>query len=121
MYKNASIWDDEELYRSIRQDSDEYTYENGKLRIRSNAFRDRSKRLSVDRAKLRNYNAFCSKLSETDAVVSVIAGDIRQKIKYLDVRYEPKSNNYSHAEIVVKTEYSPISNNKFNKNTKGTC
>ena len=44
-------------------------YENGRLRIRSNAFRDRSRRVSVDRAKLRNFNSFCSKLNETDAIV----------------------------------------------------
>ena len=115
MYKNASIWNDEELYRSIRQDSDEYIYENGKLRIRSNAFRDRSKRVSVDRAKLRNFNLFCSKLNETDAIISLIAGDLRQKIKYLDVQYKPKSNNYAHAEIVIKPEYLPMSDNRFYK------
>ena len=60
MNKNASVWDDEELYRSVRgaPEAEEYIFDRGKLRIRSNAFRDTSKKPSVDRAKLKEFNPF---------------------------------------------------------------
>lgn len=124
MDKNASIWNDEELYRSVRGEleAEEYIYYEGKLRIRSNAFRDISKKPSVDRAKLKEFNPFCSTLSNTDGIVSLIASDIREEIKevktktanrdvthLVDVIYDPnpKSNpeNYAHSQITVDPEF----------------
>ena len=123
MCKNASVWDDEELYRSIRSDlkAEEYIYDNGKLRIRSNAFRDIGKKPSVDRAKLREFTPFLSQLSETDGIVSLIVEDIRKIIDVetnsenrsirhiIDVIYEPNPisspDNYAHSQIVVDPEY----------------
>ncbi len=59
MYKNAPVWDDEELYRSVRNELGvEYIYYEGKLRIRSDAFRDIGKKPSVDRAKLKDFTPF---------------------------------------------------------------
>lgn len=123
MNKNALIWDDEELYRSVRSelDAEEYTYQNGKLRIRSNAFRDISKKPSVDRAKLRDFTPFCSRLSDTDGIVSLTAGDIRAIIdvktitENIDVTHvvdaiydpnpDPDPENYAHSLIVVAPEF----------------
>ena len=124
MNKNASIWDDEELYRSIRGelDAEEYIFDRGKLQIRSNAFRDISKKPSVDRAKLKEYTPFCSQLSDTDGIVSLIAADIRAIgtvktkdkdaeviIHAVDVIYDPnpKSDpeNYAHSQIVINPDF----------------
>lgn len=136
MNKNASVWNDEELYRSIRGEleSEEYIYYEGKLRIRSNAFRDISKKPSVDRAKLKEFNPFCSTLSNTDGIVSLIAGDIRaikevetktadrDATHLVDVIYDPnpKSNpeNYAHSQIIVDPEFFGTDSKKkktFNK------
>lgn len=113
MYKSASIWDDEELYRSVRNELGvEYIYYEGKLRIRSDAFRDLNKKPSVDRAKLKEFSPFCSKLSDTDGIVSLIARDVRsRKIvgHVVDVIYEPNPEsdpeNYAHSQIVVDPEF----------------
>ena len=124
MDKKASIWDDEELYRSVRGDlaAEEYIYHNGKLRIRSNAFRDIGKKPSVDRAKLKEFTPFCSRLSATDGIVSIIAAEIRAigtvKTKVqnadvivhaVDVIYDPnpKSDpeNYAHSQIIVNPDF----------------
>ena len=126
MDKNATVWDDEELYRSVRGElaAEEYIYDRGKLRIRSNAFRDISKKPSVDRAKLKEFNPFCSKLSDTDGIVSLIAADVHAistvKTKNQDgdvvvhtvyVIYDPnpKSNpeNYAHSQIIVDPDFCP--------------
>lgn len=130
MYKNASVWDDEELYRSVRSglDAEEYIYHKGKLRIRSNAFRDIGKKPSVDRAKLKDFNPFCSRLSDTDGIVSLIAGDIRiikevetktedrDATHVVDVIYDPnpesEPENYAHSQIVVDPEFFGTSSKK---------
>ena len=123
MYKNASVWDDEELYRSVRNELGlEYIYYDGKLRIRSDAFRDLNKKPSVDRAKLKEFSPFCSKLSNTDGIVSLIAADVRAIgtvktgsqnadviVHAVDVIYDPnpKSDleNYAHSQIVVNPDF----------------
>ena len=123
MYKNASVWEDEELYRSVRNKLGvEYIYYEGKLRIRSDAFRDLSKKPSVDRAKLKEFSPFCSKLSDTDGIVSLIAADVRAigtvkttvrnaevVVHAVDVIYDPnpKSDpeNYAHSQIVVNPDF----------------
>jgi hypothetical protein len=124
MDKNASIWDDEELYRSVRSelDAEEYIFDRGKLQIRSNAFRDINKNPSVDRAKLKEFAPFCSKLSDTDSIVSLMTADVRAigtvkttdqnadvVVHAVDVIYDPnpKSNpeNYAHSQIIVNPEF----------------
>jgi hypothetical protein len=124
MYKNASIWDDEELYRSVRSElaAEEYIFDRGKLQIRSNAFRDINKKPSVDRAKLKEFAPFCSKLSDTDGIVSLMTADVRAigtvktkdqnadiVVHAVDVIYDPnpKSNpeNYAHSQIIVNPDF----------------
>lgn len=123
MNKNASVWNDEELYRSVRNKLGvEYIYYEGKLRIRSDAFRDLSKKPSVDRAKLKEFSPFCSKLSDTDGIVSLIAADVRAigtvkttvqnaevVVHAVDVIYDPNpksdAENYAHSQIVVNPDF----------------
>ena len=120
MNKNDFVRNDEILYRSVRgKYGEEYAYDNiGKLKISSEAFRDRNKKPSVDRAELRGFNPVLSKLSDTDGVVSLMAADVRAigtvKTKILnedvvihavDVVYAPTPENPAHSQIVVNPEF----------------
>lgn len=120
MNKNDFIRDDEVLYRSVRgKYGEEYAYDNiGKLKISSEAFRDRDRKPSVDRAEFRGFNPVLSKLRDTDGVVSLIAADVRAigtvKTKILnedvvihavDVVYAPTPENPAHSQIVVNPEF----------------
>ena len=119
MDKNDFIQDDEVLYRSVRgKYGEEYSYDNmGKLKISSEAFRDRERKPSVDRAALREFNPALSKLSETDGIVSFITADVRTigtvktKIQNadtivhaVDVIYDPTPENPAHSKIVVNPD-----------------
>ena len=124
MDKNDSIRNDEELYRSVRGelDAEEYLIEREKLRIRSNAFRDRNKKPSVDRAELKKSNPCCSKRNDTDGIVSLITANVRAigtvvtktqnedvVVHTVDVIYDPnpKSDpkNHAHSHIVVDPDF----------------
>ena len=119
MKKNNCVRNEEELYRSVRGKLEEYSYDSkGKLRISSEAFRDRDRKPSVDRAELRGFNPVLSKLSDTDGVVSLMTADVRAigtvKTKILnedvvihavDVVYAPTAENPAHSQIVVNPEF----------------
>lgn len=120
MNKNDFVRNDEILYRSVRgKYGEEYAYDNiGKLKVSSEAFRDRDKKPSVDRAELRGFNPVLSKLSDTDGVVSLMAADVRAigtvktKIQNtdttahaVDVIYAPTPENPAHSQIVVNPEF----------------
>lgn len=79
MNKNDFIRDDEVLYRSVRgKYGEEYSYDNiGKLKISSEAFRDRERKPSVDRAELKESNPSLSKRNDTDGIISLITADVR--------------------------------------------
>ena len=76
------VSDDESLYRSVRGalSEMEYYYDESdrSLIITEDAFRDRDKEPSVDRAKLKNFNPQESKLSETDGIVTLITEEVRR-------------------------------------------
>ena len=106
MDNNDFVRDGEELYRSVRGKlNEEYSYDDtGKLRFSSQAFRDISKKPSVDRAELKGFNPALSKLSETDGIVSLMTRDIRAigtvqtkiqdadvVVHAVDVLYDPNS------------------------------
>ena len=122
MDNNDIIQDDEKLYRNVRGESeyDEYSYDHtGTLIIHSAAFRDRCKKPSVDRAKLKKFNPHCAKLNETNGIVSLITADVRSigevKTKIngedtvthtVDVIYDPiPEENCAHSQIVVNPEF----------------
>ena len=80
MDNKETISDEEQLYRSVRGEprDNEYTYDStGKLKIRSNAFRDRNKKPSVDRANVREFNPSLSRLDNTDGIVTLLTADVR--------------------------------------------
>ena len=123
------VSDDEELYRSVRADeeADEYYYdtETGNLVITSQAFRDREQEPSVDRAHLRNSYPAQSRIGESDGIVSLFAGEVREigDIFTNDPRGNPITNhnvdviwdpipevaeqpeNPAHSLVVVEPEY----------------
>ena len=124
MDKNDSVRDDEELYRSVRGEleAEEYIFQRGKLQIRSNAFRDRNKKPSVDRAELKESKPSLSKQNDTDGIVSLMTADVRAigtvKTKdqnadvvahTVDVIYDPnpKSDpkNHAHSQIIVDPDF----------------
>lgn len=120
MDRDDPVRDDEVLYRSVRGalKDREYRYDDTEsLIITSMAFRDKHKKPSVDRAKLRGFNPALSKLKETDGLVSLIAGDVRaigdvktktedeDVIHAVDVAYAPTPENPAHAQITVNPEF----------------
>ena len=120
MDNSETISDDEQLYRSVRGAlrDNEYTYDStGRLKIRSNAFRDRNKKPSVDRAKLRECEPSLSKQNETDGIVTLLTADVRgignvitrldeTPVRHrVDVEYAPLAQNPAHCQIVVRPEY----------------
>lgn len=120
MDDKETISNEEHLYRSVRGElrENEYTYDSiGRLKIRSNAFRDRNKKPSVDRANLREFNPVLSRLDVSDGIVTLLTADVRaiggvntridetSVAHEVDVEYAPLEQNPAHAQIVVRPEY----------------
>ena len=129
MKKNDYVRNEEELYRSVRGKlEEEYSYgPKGNLQISSEAFRDRDRKPSVDRAELRGYDPTLSKLSDTDGVVSLMTADaraigiVKTKIQNedavvhaVDVVYDPTPENPAHSLIIVKPEFFGSKNKQRN-------
>lgn len=132
MKKNDYVRNEEELYRSVRgKYGEEYSYDKGKLEISSEAFRDRDKKPSVDRAKLKGCDPSLSKRNDTDGVISLITSDVRAigKVKTkiqnedvvvhaVDVIYDPNPvtdpMNDAHSQIIVKPEFFGSKNKQRN-------
>ena len=110
------IDNDELLYRSVRADPnfDEYTYDDERnLVILPNAFKDSHTRPSVSRAGMDRVNPcfFPYRLSPTDGIVGLIAGEIRaiddvtsqlenETLVYeVDIEHKPSRRNKAHARI----------------------
>jgi hypothetical protein len=123
---NDDILDNDELiFRSVPCNSrsvvESYKISDGRLRIGSQAFRDREKKPSVDRAKLCNNDPTYTQFDESDGVISLVTGDVRQIkgitytlqsgsgnniIEYdIDVIYRPISDNPAHAQIEPSPEF----------------
>jgi|ERR1700686_4928588 hypothetical protein len=76
---DATIVDDAEaLYRSIRANSDEYSYQNGTLFFSSAAFDDRDMTPSVDRSSIRTDPADARR-NPTDGVAKIL-GAVRNAV-----------------------------------------
>lgn len=112
------IDDDELLYRSVRADPnlDEYTYDDEKnLVILPNAFKDGHTRPSVSRAGMDGVDPYIYpyRLSQTDGIVGLIAGEIRvindvtsqlenETLVYkVNIEHKPSRRNKAHAQIYV--------------------
>ena len=129
MDKNDSVQNNEELYRSVRGklEAKEYSFDRERLIILPAAFRDRYKKPSVDRAKLRKFTPSLSKLNETDGIVSIMASDVRSigKVKTkvqnddiiahaVDIIPDPTPENPAHSQIVVNPEFFGSKNKQRN-------
>lgn len=116
------VADEEELYRNVRGnlDYDEYSYNSttGDLTFLPQAFNDREKEPSVDRAKLRDFDREQSGISKENGIVTLIAEGVRQigdvvikddkgkQDKHaVDVKPDRIHGNEAHALIVVKPKF----------------
>lgn len=111
--------DDETLYRSVVPEL--WKQKNGgEFYLSSQAFADRNRRPSVDRAKLCNHEPGYTQFRPSDYVCSLVAEEVRAidtVVKYdkkgvpqvwhnIDVEPVPVSNNAAHAEIYAVPEIS---------------
>jgi hypothetical protein len=125
------VSDEEELYRSVRGTlrDEEYYYDeyDRRLIITQNAFRDRDREPSVDRAKLKNFDPLQSKFSETDGIVTLVTKNVRgigdvvtnteggAKVEHaVDVKPDPKDDNEAHSLIVVTPDFFGSNNKQKN-------
>jgi len=78
------VENDEKLYRSIKLIAANFKLEQGSIRLSQAAFADRSKRTSFFRHKLTEAPPYSNppRMSEQDAVVALLAGNIRCKISH---------------------------------------
>ena len=119
MNSKEPVQDNEELYRNVRGKlkDNEYSIQEGKLIIGYRAFWDRSKKPSVDRAKLKDFDPASALLCKTNGIVSIKASDVRAigtvKTKHenevradhaVDVIPDPTCENPAHSIIIVKPE-----------------
>src|ERR1043166_8799966 len=117
------VADDEWLYRSVRREH--LISENGVLRATSEAFGDRSQRVSVDRAALVDHDPRRSRKSETDAIAGLLTARVRGSLPrrdaqgqeigvyVIDIIPEPLPENPAHAVIYADPAFVPA--NHFKK------
>jgi hypothetical protein len=111
--------DDESLYRSVARTLWKQKYD-GEFYLSSQAFADRNRRPSVDRAKLCDHDPSYTQFRPSDYVCSLVAKDVRTiatVVKYdkkgspqvrhnIDVEPVPLPDNEAHAEIYALPEIS---------------
>ncbi len=118
MDKNYIIKDIDELYRRvpinpINPNDNVVGYAvnaSGDIIVRSTAFFDRTKKISVDLAIKQCFNPRLSQNDPRDGVAKLITGDVRRirikdyKIKVLyDPIYDPAEKNEAHSLIVMES------------------
>ncbi|GER86535.1 hypothetical protein KDW_06970 [Dictyobacter vulcani] len=103
--KNIHIEDHEVLFRRVPNTPDYIVRREGMVRISSQAFSDRYYRPSVDRAILRENNPKLCQQNATDAVVSIIARDVRGIEGILK-----NNGNEPPQQYIIDIEYVPIEN-----------
>lgn len=116
----APISDEEKLYRSVRASEIIRDSSGHVIRVSSQAFGDRTREISVDRATLREHDPRRVRKSPTDAVAELIAGEVRgirslihrdaqgQEIGLytIDVRPNPLPGNAAHALIYADPRFA---------------
>jgi hypothetical protein len=105
----------EDLYRSIRADSDDYSYQNGKLVFSSSAFDDRDMRPSVDRTSMRADPAD-SRIAPTDGIAKVLTADVRNSCKIPIIK-----NGTPVGEHAVDAIHRPIENDPIETDNLAHC
>ncbi len=111
MFSLGHVHDDEGLYRHVRNDPRNFKDEGTHRRVSQSAFGDRSRKPSVDRAWLKNYEPRNSQRDPTDCIVCLGAGEVRTQIdvspRDVDVVPDPIENhdtlpdNLAHALVVT--------------------
>ncbi len=114
------VSDEEQLYRNVRGNLvyDEYSYDltTGDVTFLPQAFKDREKEPSVDRAKLKDFDPEQSRISADNGIVTLITQELRQigDVRTLDDKGSPVKHavdvtadpipkkNEAHARIVVE-------------------
>ena len=114
------VGDEEELYRSVRPSEIIRDEEGHPQRASSQAFADRQQEVSVDRARLCDHAPRRARKSETDAVVVLLAGEVRRirtliqreeqgreiGLYSIDLRPDPLPDNPAHALIVADPRFA---------------
>ena len=96
--------DAELLYRSVRNNAEQFTIVDGTLRLSANAFNDPGCKPSVDRSSMRE-NPADARLSATDGVVAVSAQEVRS---IGHIRVNPANDRDARA-YVVDAIHRPLS------------
>ncbi len=112
------IDDEEILYRCVFAGRDCYRKVENRIVVSSQAFTDREKQPSVDRAKLCDHDPNYTQQNPDDGVVSLVTKEVRQidivqndpkgkpEFTYkIDVIYRPLEDNIAHAQIEPSPEY----------------
>lgn len=81
LFSPSHVEDEEGLYRHVRNDPRIVTGEGTNWRVSQAAFGDRSRKPSVDRAWLRDYEPRNSQHDSTDCVVCLVTGEVRTIIE----------------------------------------
>jgi hypothetical protein len=107
--------DAEDLYRSVRANSDDYSYQNGKLFFSSSAFDDRGMKPSVDRSSMRT-NASDARKNATDGIAKVVTADVRSSCKVPIIR-----NGVPAGDHAVDAIHRPIENDPIEPDNLAHC
>lgn len=113
------ITNEEILYRCVFYERNCYQIVDNTAKVTSQAFTDRKRQPSVDRACLCNYEPSYTQRNDQDAVVSLITEKVRlidevvqndpkgnREFTYkIDVIYRPLDENVAHAQIEPSPEY----------------
>ena len=123
--KQDEIEDNEKLYRRViihkintHPNERKYYYDiSGVLKVTPQAFLDKDRQPSIDRACNRNYDPTETQNDDTDGIILLIAGDIRNKVNIeghdVYVKYDPEYGNIAHSLILLKPH--PNTKNKRGK------
>lgn len=111
MFSPGHVHDEESLYRRVPDEPHNFAGEGTQRRVSSQAFADRSRQPSVDRAWLKDNQPRNAKRNPSDCVVGLVAGEVRTKIdvspKDVDVVPNPikghktEPDNPAHALVVT--------------------
>ena len=129
------VKDKEKLYRRVRDIAGNYKrMEDGRCRVSSAAFGDRTYKPSVDRAKLRNNDPRKTQVELTDFVTRVMCNEVRlistvpgtqgKQCRTIDVKpypiwnHDTLPNNPAHAQILALPEIEINERRAFEKLTK---
>ena len=124
-FRHGKIEDNEKLYRRVpihkentHPNERKYYYDiSGVLKVTPYAFLDRDRQPSIDRACNRNLDPTETQQYDTDGIILLIAGDIRNKVNIdshdVCVEYKPVYGNIAHSLILLKPH--PDTRNKREK------